>query len=339
MDLNGVLAFVGKSLSPRAAINIVLAAVLWGGALAVGWLYMPASALPPGQSIWNLPATAFAGIAVVLVICFVVAIAIAALFIHAVEWLIAHARATTAQRTAAREAVREQDRLAGARREADARDKERLAQLLPSYPDEHRAILAQFADAHGAPVKLRRVDGLRPDAVTQALVTAGYLSYVAPVDDTHALYVLHQNAAEPVRTYVDGVRQTKAAQRRERAEVAVRDANSSARELLKLFGAPNLEDPGVAPHPWLTYDVYASINGLIDAGVLARVTDGRQPARRSPNGGSGGPSTVPIALTEDGKAAVERYLLERPIARTRIELHLDRIASSVDRGSGLRNSY
>jgi hypothetical protein len=270
-------------------------------------------------------------VAVIFVVAgMIVSFAVATLIMGAAAGVANQVGVASARQIATHHAKEEAQR----QRDAAVRQETRLAALLPVFPESHRTVLARFAGDGVEHISLPRAGEIGARSITKALIEAGYLIQVAPVDEIQAIYALHPSATIPVREYVLALQAAEAAKRRAQTEAAVLEADSSARRLLQLFGDPNPEDGSIAPHPWLTWDVYASIAPLIRRGVLDQLSTSVVVGM----GDSRADYVAPIALTEDGKRAVELHILGQMVARARIDIHLDHVHSPGASGGGARSS-
>jgi eukaryotic-like serine/threonine-protein kinase len=98
--------------------------------------------------------------------------------------------------------------------------------------------------------------------------------------------------------------------------------NDDERDLLKLFGSPRSQSDEF-DHPFLQYNVYRSVDGLVTNGVLNRDLNAALAEHQER-----------IALVPEAKSLVEEFILEDKVQRESIVLDLRNIAASGAAGSG-----
>jgi hypothetical protein len=204
-------------------------------------------------------------------------------------------------------------RLTWERRRADAEDA--LLRHLPHLSDGEYSVLEHFAAgaAEDPPKSLMPLAG---DETTVSLVRKGFLISDVVVDKVQTLHRLSPAAAATAPSFLrDRLRKL--------ITGALESAGEPQRTLLQLFASPDPQ-AGEPRHALLEYKVYAAIDPLIRARVLARRGPPRPPyilTRRQP-------STETILLTPEATPFVEQLILNGEVRRTSVELDLSLVRAS-----------
>lgn len=182
--------------------------------------------------------------------------------------------------------------------------------VLPHLPKEHKDLLDALE--HQDPQLIPYSNELR------TLEKMNAVRQVEDLDGKRALYGLHPDTAEFIRSYLRR-------ERKERFEQTLQGLSESEKQFLTLFAAPGSEDPEEFEHPFMESDLYFGAESLVNKGVLS----GQR--KNSPR-----MSLELVTIAEEALEAVQKTIGE-PIVRTSIILDRGRIAAR-GRGGGMTSS-